>query len=116
MFLGPSGIQKLDPRIQPYQITALKNSVITLKRIGKLDASVNPDEVANWTDDSYLKQVLKESYISEQDVANLADTVISGNDALTQEPIQEPKLAAMLSPEFVQLNRQVFELIQRRNT
>jgi hypothetical protein len=59
---------------------------------------------------------LKESHISEQDVANLADTVISGNDALTQEPIQERKLAAMLSPEFVQLNRQVFELIQRRNT
>ena len=51
MFLGPSGIQKLDPRIQPYQITALKNSVITLKRIGKLDARVNPDEVANWTDE-----------------------------------------------------------------
>lgn len=97
MFLGPSGIQKLDPRIGPDQITALKNSVITLKRIGKLDASVNPDDVANWTDDSYLKQALKESNVSEQDVAKLADeTVIHGNDALTQEPIQEPKLAAQI--------------------
>ncbi|MBL1178237.1 MAG: PhnD/SsuA/transferrin family substrate-binding protein [Pantanalinema sp. GBBB05] len=96
MFLGPSGIQKLDPRIQPYQITALKNSVITLKRIGKLDASANPDDVASWTDDSYLQQAMKESNISEQDVANLADTVIGGKDALTQEAIQEPKLAAQI--------------------
>lgn len=96
MFLGPSGIQKLDPRIQPYQITALKNSVTTLKQIGKLDASVNPDDVAGWADDSYLKQALKASNISEQEVANLADNVIRGNDALTQEPIQEPKLAAQI--------------------
>jgi NitT/TauT family transport system substrate-binding protein len=96
MFLGPSGIQKLDPRIQPYQITALKNSVMMLKQIGKLDASVNPDDVASWTDDSYLKQALKESNISEQDVTNLADTVIRGKDALTQEVIQEPKLAAQI--------------------
>lgn len=96
MFLGPSGIQKLDPRIQPYQITALKNSVITLKRIGKLDASVDPNEVTTWADDRYLKQALKESNVSEQDIAKLADNVIRGNDALTQEPIQEAKLAAQI--------------------
>ncbi|MBD1891683.1 ABC transporter substrate-binding protein [Coleofasciculus sp. FACHB-SPT9] len=96
MFLGPSGIQKLDPRIQPYQITALKNSVTTLKQIGKLDASVNPDDVASWTDDSYLKQALKESNISEQDVATSADNLIRGNDALTQESIPDPKLAAQI--------------------
>ena len=96
MFLGPSGIQKIDPRIQPFQLTALKNSVITLKQIGKLDASVNPEDVANWTDNRYLKEALKESGISEQDVASLADTVIHGKDALTQEPIQDPKLAAQI--------------------
>lgn len=95
MFLGPSGIQRLDPRIQPDQITALRNSVITLKQMGKVDASVNPDDVKNWTDDSYLKQALKESNISEQDVAK-ANTVIQGNDALTQEPIRDPKLAAQI--------------------
>lgn len=97
MFLGPSGIQKIDPRIQPFELTAFKNSVIALKQIGKLDASVNPDDVANWTDDSYLKEALKESGTSEQDVAKLADdNVIRGKDALTQEPILEPKLAAQI--------------------
>lgn len=97
MFLGPSGIQKIDPRIQPYQLTALKNSVIALQQIGKLDASVNPEDVANWTDDRYLKEALKQSNISEQDVANLADNnVIRDKDALTQEPIQDPKLAAQI--------------------
>lgn len=97
MFLGPSGIQKIDPRIQPAQLTALKNSVITLKQIGKLDASVSPESVANWTDESYLKKALEQSNISERDLANLADNnTIRGKDALTQEPIQEPKLAAQI--------------------
>jgi NitT/TauT family transport system substrate-binding protein len=71
--------------------------VIALKQIGKLDASVNPEDVANWTDDRYLKEALKQSNISEQDVANLADNnVIRDKDALTQEPIQDPKLAAQI--------------------
>ncbi|MBD2098307.1 ABC transporter substrate-binding protein [Trichocoleus sp. FACHB-591] len=97
MFLGPSGIQKLDPRIQSYQLTALKNSVTTLKQIGKLDASVNPDDVATWADDSYLKQATKELGVSEAELGTLADqNVIGGKDALTQEPITEPKLAAQV--------------------
>jgi NitT/TauT family transport system substrate-binding protein len=97
MFLGPSGIQKLDPRIQPYQIEALKNSVTTLKQIGKLDASVNPEDVANWADESYLKQAMKEISFNYDDAAGLADKyVVGGNDALTKEPIANPKMAAQL--------------------
>jgi NitT/TauT family transport system substrate-binding protein len=97
MFLGPSGIQKLDPRIQPYQIEALKNSVTTLKQIGKLDASVNPEDVVSWADETYLKQAMKETGFNYDEATNLVENyVVSGNDALTQEPIANPKMAAQL--------------------
>ncbi|HEY9852931.1 MAG TPA: ABC transporter substrate-binding protein [Leptolyngbyaceae cyanobacterium] len=97
MFLGPSGIQKLDPRIQPYQIEALKNSVRTLQQIQKLDASVKPEEVANWADESYLKQAMTETGVNYDEMGNLANNyVISGNDALTNEPITNPKMAAQV--------------------
>ncbi|MGH2415883.1 MAG: ABC transporter substrate-binding protein, partial [Microcystaceae cyanobacterium] len=100
MFLGPSGIQKLDPRIQSYQLEALKNSVVTLKQIGKLDASVNPEDVVRWADESYLKQAMKETGFKYEDAAAIADKyVISGNDALTSEAIANPKMAAQIWSE-----------------
>lgn len=96
MFLGPSGLQKLNPTIRQVNFDALKNSVNVLKQLGKLDASVNPDNVNTWADDSYLRQAMKEMGLNYDEVAKSDNFVISGKDAQTKEPIKDPKLAAQI--------------------
>ena len=97
IFLGPSGLQTVDPTIRQVHLDALKNSVVTLKQLGKLDTSVNPDDVTKLVDESYLRQAMKEMGGEYDDVvAGGEDNVISGNDALTKEPIKNPKMAAQL--------------------
>ena len=95
MFLGPSGLQPLDPTIREVQVNALKNSIATLTSLGKIENPVNPDEVTNWIDESYLKQAMEEMGLSYDDVIATAEAYqISGEDALTGELIENPKMAA----------------------
>lgn len=97
MFLGPSGLQPLDPTIRPVHIAALKNSLTTLTQLGKVEGEVNPEDVPKWTDESFLKQAMEEMKLKYDDVVAAGETyVIEGKDALTQEPIANPKLAAQL--------------------
>jgi NitT/TauT family transport system substrate-binding protein len=96
MFLGPSGLQQINPTIRQVNFEALKNSVVTLKQLGRLDATVNPEDVTKWADDSYLRQAMKEVGLNYDEVANAKDFVISGEDAQTKEPIKDPKMAAQL--------------------
>ncbi|KAM3095298.1 ABC transporter substrate-binding protein [Phormidesmis sp. 146-12] len=95
MFLGPSGVQQINPTIRQVNFDALKNSVMTLKQLGRLDATVNPDDVPKWADDSYLRQAMKEMGLNYDEVAN-SSSVITGEDAQTKEPIKDPKLAAQI--------------------
>lgn len=100
MFIGPSGLQKLDPTIRQVHFDALKNSVVTLKQLGKLDANVNPEQVNQWADESYLRQAIKETGLNYNDVIAAADQfLISGKDAQTGEPINDPKMAAQVWSE-----------------
>ncbi len=96
MFLGPSGVQQINPAIRQVNFNALKNSVETLKQLGRLDTSVNPEDVTKWADDSYLRQAMKEIGLNYDDVANAKDFVISGEDAQTKEQIKDPKMAAQI--------------------
>lgn len=96
MFLGPSGLQRLNPTISQVSFEALKNSVVTLKQLGKLDASVNPEAVTQWTDDSYLRQALEEMGLNYDEVAKADNFAIAGPDAVTQQPIEDPKMAAQI--------------------
>jgi NitT/TauT family transport system substrate-binding protein len=96
MFLGPSGLQRLNPTIGQVNFDALKNSVATLKQLGKLDNSVNPDDVTKWADDSYLRQAMQEMGLQYDEVAKADGFVISGEDAQTKEPIRDPKMAAQI--------------------
>ncbi|MBW4526743.1 MAG: ABC transporter substrate-binding protein [Phormidium tanganyikae FI6-MK23] len=96
MFLGPSGLQKLNPTIGQVNFDALKNSVVTLKQLGKMDASVNPDDVTKWADDSYLRQAMKEMGLNYDEVAKAEGFTIAGEDAQTKEPINNPKMAAQI--------------------
>lgn len=95
MFLGPSGLQPLDPTIGDVQVSALKNSIATLTSLGKIEKPVNPDEVVNWIDESYLLTAMEELGLDYDEVIATAEAYqITGEDALTGEAIEDPKLAA----------------------
>jgi NitT/TauT family transport system substrate-binding protein len=95
MFLGPSGLQPLDPTVREVQVSALKNSIATLTSLGKIEKPVNPDEVVNWIDESYLLTAMEELGLDYDEVIATAEAYqITGEDALTGEAIEDPKLAA----------------------
>lgn len=97
MFLGPSGLQRLNPTIQQPNLDALKNSVTTLKQLGRLDANIKTEDVTKSIDESYLKQAMQEMGMNYEQAATDADQfVIAGEDAATKQPIQDAKLAAQL--------------------
>jgi NitT/TauT family transport system substrate-binding protein len=97
MFLGPSGLQMLDPSIRTVNINALKGSVITLKQLGRLEESIKPDDVTKWIDDSFLKKAIAEMKMTAEGLqAEAVNYKISGNDALTKEPIKDAKKAAQI--------------------
>nr|WP_256995558.1 ABC transporter substrate-binding protein [Halomicronema hongdechloris] len=95
MFLGPSGLQPLDPTIREVHVEALKNSIATLTSLGKIENPVDPAEVTNWIDESYLQQAMEEMDLVYDEVIATAEAYqITGEDALTGEAIEDPKLAA----------------------
>lgn len=96
MFLGPSGLQRLNPTIGQVNFDALKNSVVTLKQLGKLDDSVNPEDVTKWADDRYLRQAMQEMGLKYDEVAKVDGFVVEGEDAQTKELITDPKMAAQI--------------------
>lgn len=97
MFLGPSGLQPLDPTIREVQISALKNSIATLTSLGKIEKPVDPEEVVNWIDESYLRTAMEELGLNYDEVIATAEAYqITGKDALTGEVIENPNQAAQL--------------------
>lgn len=97
MFLGPSGLQPINPSIGEVQLDALKNSIATLISLGKIESPVNPEDVTNWVDESFLKTAMDNMGLNYDEVIEAGESyVITGNDALTNEPIEEPKMAAQL--------------------
>ncbi len=95
MFLGPSGLQPLDPTIGEVQVNALKNSIATLTSLGKIENPVEPDEVVDWIDESFLLTAIAEMGLDYEEVIATAEAYqIQGEDALTGEPIEDPTLAA----------------------
>ena len=95
MFLGPSGLQPLDPTIRPVHLEALQSSIATLISLGKVDEAINPEDVNGWVDESFLTTAMEEMELNyDEVVAAGEDYQIEGNDALTNEPIADPRLAA----------------------
>ncbi|MEM9218745.1 MAG: ABC transporter substrate-binding protein [Cyanobacteria bacterium P01_F01_bin.150] len=97
MFLGPSGLQPINPSIGDVQLEALKNSIATLISLGKIESPVNPEDVTQWVDESYLRSAMENMGLDYDEVIEEGETyVITGNDALTDELIENPKMAAQL--------------------
>ena len=97
MFLGPSGLQPINPSIGDVQLEALKNSIATLISLGKIESPVDPEDVTEWVDESYLRNAMENMGLNYDEViAEGENYVITGNDALTDEAIENPKMAAQL--------------------
>ena len=97
MFLGPSGLQPINPSIGDVQLAALKNSIATLISLGKIESPVDPEDVTDWVDESFLKKAMENLSLDYDEViAEGENYVISGPDALTNESITEPKMAGQL--------------------
>ncbi|WP_038026188.1 ABC transporter substrate-binding protein [Synechococcus sp. PCC 7336] len=95
MFLGPSGLQPLDPTIRPVHLEALQSSIATLISLGKVDEGINPEDVNGWVDESFLTQAMAEMGLGYDEVVAAGQNYqIEGSDALTSEPIEDPKMAA----------------------
>ncbi|MEL6778019.1 MAG: ABC transporter substrate-binding protein [Cyanobacteria bacterium J06597_16] len=97
MFLGPSGLQPINPSIGEIQLGALKNSIATLISLGKIETPVDPEDVTGWVDEGFLKNAMEKSGLDYDEVIAEGESyVITGKDALTDEEITEPKMAAQL--------------------
>ncbi|MEO1637125.1 MAG: ABC transporter substrate-binding protein, partial [Cyanobacteria bacterium J06631_9] len=97
MFLGPSGLQPINPSIGEVQLEALKNSISTLISLGKIESPVDPEDVTGWVDEGFLKNAMENAGLDYDEVIAEGESyVITGNDMLTDEEITEPKMAAQL--------------------
>ncbi|MEM6599507.1 MAG: ABC transporter substrate-binding protein [Cyanobacteria bacterium P01_C01_bin.69] len=97
MFLGPSGLQPINPSIGEVQLEALKNSIATLISLGKIESPVDPEDVTGWVDEGFLKGAMEKAGLNYDEVIAEGESyVITGKDALTDEEITEPKMAAQL--------------------
>lgn len=97
MFLGPSGLQPINPSIGDVQMKALKNSISTLISLGKIESPVDPEDVTEWVDEGFLKTAMENSGLDYDEVIKEGESyVITGKDALTGEEITESKMAAQL--------------------
>ncbi|EDX85043.1 hypothetical protein S7335_2742 [Synechococcus sp. PCC 7335] len=97
MFLGPSGLQPINPSIGEVQLEALKNSIATLVSLGKIETPVDPEDVTNWVDESFLQRAMENLGLDYDEVIEAGESyVITGEDALTGEAIEAPKMAAQL--------------------
>lgn len=97
MFLGPSGLQTIDPTIREIHLESLENSITVLRDLGRVDESIDPSSVRDWVDDSFLRQAMEEMGLDYDEVVATGENyVLSGEDDLTGEPIEDPLMAAQL--------------------
>lgn len=94
MFHGPLGIQTRDFTIKPEVRRALQVAVDTLALLRRTDTNL---DVSSFVDERYIRRAAEELGIDyEARLANYEKLPLSGNDALSGEPITDPTLAAQI--------------------
>jgi NitT/TauT family transport system substrate-binding protein len=93
IFLGPGGVDTLDPTIKPRWIAALKTDYAVLK---KLDMIKDLD-IDKWVDDSFVRKAFKESGRDyDARLASFSNYQVQGNDPLCNAPIGDPSQAGQI--------------------
>jgi NitT/TauT family transport system substrate-binding protein len=94
MFHGPLGIQTVDFTLKPEYMKGLKTALETLKLIKRAEGDFDVDR---WVTDRFIRQAAKEMKLDyDKRLRSYAPLPLSGNDALTGKPIDDPKLAGQI--------------------
>ena len=90
IFLGPSGVHTLDPTIKPKWVETLGVVHGVLQKMGR----VKEFDAKAWVNESYLKQAFTELKLDyDKQKASFSGYEISGQDALCNAPIKQPREA-----------------------
>jgi NitT/TauT family transport system substrate-binding protein len=94
MFHGPLGIQTRDFTIKPEIRQGLQIAIDTLKLLKKTDVELSVDE---FVDERFIRQAAKQMGVDyDARLRNYDPVPLSGVDARTGAPIEEPKSAAQV--------------------
>jgi NitT/TauT family transport system substrate-binding protein len=93
IFLGPGGIDTLDPTIKPRWVAALKTDYAVLK---KLDM-VKDLDIDKWVDDSFVREAFKETGRNyDAQLASFSNYQVEGTDTVCHVPITNPSRAGQI--------------------
>jgi len=87
IFLGPGGIDTLDPTIKPRWIAALKQDYAVLRKLGMVKAL----DIDQWVDDRFVREAFRQAgrdYDAQR--ASFANYAVAGHDALCDAPVADP--------------------------
>lgn len=92
-FLGPGGIQTLDPTIKPQWVEALHTDYAVLERIGL----VKPLTFDGWVNDTYIRQAFADAGLDyDGQLARVDNYQPSGDDPVCRTPIDDPAHAGQI--------------------
>ncbi len=84
IFLGPGGIDTLDPTIKPRWIAALKTDYAVLRKLNM----VKDLDIDKWVNDAFVREAFKESGRDyDAQLASFSNYQVQGKDALCNAPI-----------------------------
>ena len=93
IFLGPDGIDTLDPTIKPRWIAALKTDYGVLKTLNM----VKDLDIDKWVNDSFVRAAFKDSGRDyDAQLASFSNYRIKGEDTVCNAPIADPSQAGQI--------------------
>lgn len=93
VFLGPGGIDTLDPTIKPRWVSALKADYAVLKSLDM----VKDLDIDKWVDDSYVRAAFKQAGREyDAQLASFSNYQVHGEDPVCETPINDPSQAGQI--------------------
>jgi NitT/TauT family transport system substrate-binding protein len=93
IFLGPGGIDTLDPTIKPRWVAALKTDYAVLKKL----EMVKDLDIDKWVDDSFVREAFKETGRDyDAQLASFSNYQVEGTDTVCHTPIANPSRAGQI--------------------
>ena len=93
IFLGPGGIDTLDPTVKPRWIAALKTDYAVLRSLNM----VKDLDVDKWVNDSFLREAFKETGRDyDTQLASFTNYQVQGEDAVCNAPISNASQAGQI--------------------
>ena len=93
IFLGPGGIDTLDPTIKPRWIAALKTDYAVLRKLNM----VKDLDIDKWVNDSFVREAFKESGRDyDAQLASFSNYQVQGKDAVCNAPISNAAQAGQV--------------------